>query len=87
MSKKQKEDYELSLKRLADDYATNKTSREEGEAIGEARGREKERIELTTEWIKSLLEMTQLSVAEIAKVVSVDESFVLAIQNEQHKEI
>jgi len=70
MTKKQKEDYELSLKQLADTYATNMTAREEGAA--------KAKIEI----IKNFLSAGEFSVSSIAKAAAVEEDYVLALKNE-----
>ena len=81
MTKEQKDSYELSLKRLADNYATNKTSRkeglEEGLKKGEAIGRAKEKLE----GIKNLLRMNVGSISQIATAFNVDEAYVLEIKN------
>ena len=70
MTKEQKEEYDFSLKRLADEYATNQTSLR--------KGREEKAIEI----IRNLLNMGKLSISDIAKAASVDEVYVLEIKSE-----
>ena len=71
MTKKQKEDYELSLKQLADNYAIRMTAREEA------------KIEI----IKNLLSAGGLSVSSIAKAAAVEEDYVLALKKELEAEM
>ena len=82
MTKKQKEDYELSLKQLADTYAIRMTAREEGEIMGEERGAAKAKIEI----IKNFLRAGEFSVSSIAKAAVVEEDYVLALKNELEAE-
>ena len=66
--KKEKDNYELSLNRLADNYAIKKNSYKEG--------REEEKIE----GIKAFLHMNVVSISQIATAFRVDEAYVLKIK-------
>lgn len=76
MTKEQLRDYERSLKQLRDEYAIKTTAHKEGKKEGMKEGEEKIKLKI----VQKLLKRGNMSVAEIADVVYLDEADVLEIK-------